>query len=475
MQEQVTETIHVQVAMNKFTESKKGDALHILIFTRYPVPGQAKTRLIPALGEKGAARLHKLMTEKTVKTARQAKAVFSKATITITICCTGSGLKNFRAWLGTDLNYRVQSSGDIGRRMNAGLEQAFDDGAGQALVLGSDLPHLTPNILCRAFKRLKKHDLVIGPADDGGYYLIGMKQPFPGLFRDVEWGTKRVLDRTRQLISDLGLNVAELPYLSDMDRPEDLEKIRQDSSYSDIFFKEKLSIIIPALNEESCIERTINHAQCGENVQIIVVDGGSTDATRKVAENAGAVVLTTSGGRAAQLNAGAEAATGRLLLFLHADTLLPAGYDDMIRNTLNDPATVAGAFAFRTYGRVRGMQLVEWMTNARSRIFQMPYGDQGLFLEKRVFNELGGFASMPIMEDFELVRRLRRRGRVATLDSPVLTSARRWQRLGIFRTTLVNQLMIIGFYTGVPMKRLKNFYSSKMAKIQPESRPKEKF
>ena len=104
------------------------------------------------------------------------------------------------------------------------------------------------------------------------------------------------------------------------------------------------------------------------------------------------------------------------------------------------------------------MRLIEGLTNIRSSFFQYPYGDQGLFMEKRVFEEEGGFSPLPIMEDFELVGRLRRRGRIVTLHEPALTSARRWERLGVWRTTLINQIMIAGFVCKIPMHRLERLY-----------------
>ena len=151
-------------------------------------------------------------------------------------------------------------------------------------------------------------------------------------------------------------------------------------------------------------------------------------------------------------------ASGRLLLFLHADTLLPDGYEELIRRALDRPATVAGAFRFRTDDSGAAMRLVEWGANIRSALFQWPYGDQGLFMEKRVFDELGGFLPLPIMEDYELVGRLRRRGPVVTLNEAAITSARRWQRLGALRTTARNLAMIAGYHAGVPPERLARFY-----------------
>ena len=137
---------------------------------------------------------------------------------------------------------------------------------------------------------------------------------------------------------------------------------------------------------------------------------------------------------------------------------MPDGYAELIRRTLDRPAIVAGAFRFRTDGSGTALRLVEWGANLRSAVFQFPYGDQGLFMERRVFDEIGGFPPLPIMEDYELVRRLRRRGPVVTLNEAAVTSARRWQRLGALRTTARNLAMVAGFRAGVSPERLARFY-----------------
>jgi hypothetical protein len=124
---------------------------------------------------------------------------------------------------------------------------------------------------------------------------------------------------------------------------------------------------------------------------------------------------------------------------------------------------VAGAFRFRTDGAGAALRLVEWGANLRSAVFRWPYGDQGLFLEKRVFDEIGGYSPLPIMEDYELVGRLRRRGSVVTLRAAAITSARRWQRLGALRTTVRNLAMVAGFRAGVPPERLARFYRGGLA------------
>lgn len=437
----------------------------LLIFTRYPLSGQAKTRLIPALGPEGAARLQRRLTEAVVETARQTCATGEKNDIDLTICCTGGRQKDFRAWLGPDLRYKSQDSGHLGARLQKAFAQAFSGGAARVLTIGADIPGLTPVILRRAFQSLNDSDVVIGPAADGGYYLIGMKRACPALFARIAWGTEKVFAQTLEAATSLEMTIAVLPTLNDIDEPGDLAHLSDDPRFADLFGgKSLLSVIVPTLNEEAFLEATLQRIRNAEGIEIIVADGGSRDATRAIAERAGAAVLNVVGGRAAQMNAAAAKAKGRILLFLHADTRLPQGFAEMIRTALDDPAIVAGAFRFWTDGAGMALRFVERAVNFRSSRCQWPYGDQGLFMEKRVFTEEGGFAPLPIMEDFALVRRLRRRGRIVTLRHAALTSARRWKQLGILRTTVINQLMILGYLLGLPPEALKRFYRGRMDK-----------
>jgi rSAM/selenodomain-associated transferase 2 len=286
-----------------------------------------------------------------------------------------------------------------------------------------------------------------------------MTRARPELFASIDWGTERVYAQTRDAVKRYGLTSAELPEINDVDRPGDLHIILNHPGFKDVFAEKPLiSVIIPTLNESAVLGRTLERVCRADGIEIIVPDGGSQDATTEIASAAGAAVMAVSGGRAAQMNAGASAARGPILLFLHADTLLPDDYDGQIRQTLDNPSVVAGAFRFQTDGSGVAMRVVEWAANFRSAILSWPYGDQGLFMEKRIFHESGGFAHLAVMEDFELVRRLRSRGSVVTLDDTAVTSARRWRELGVLRTALCNQCMIAGFLAGVEPERLSRFY-----------------
>lgn len=220
-----------------------------------------------------------------------------------------------------------------------------------------------------------------------------------------------------------------------------------------------ISVVIPALNEAPGIEACIASVRRTDHpVEIIVADGGSTDGTAEAALAAGAWVTQAPRGRASQQNAGARAASGDVVLFLHADTRLPEGWAQAVREALARPGVAGGAFRFGVDAPGARLRFIEAMANLRSVVLQMPFGDQAIFLSRERFLELGGFPEMPIMEDFAFVQKLRRTGRVVTLRARAVTSPRRWQRLGALRVTLLNKVMIWGYKAGVSPERLARWY-----------------
>ncbi len=217
-----------------------------------------------------------------------------------------------------------------------------------------------------------------------------------------------------------------------------------------------ISIIIPTLNEAEnlpALQPLIHIA-----AECIVVDGGSTDNTVQIAKELGFRVKECAGGRGKQLNFGASLASSPVLLFLHADTLLPAGFHEAVITCLHTPDTVLGAFRLAVKDSGFPLRFICRLANVRSQLLQLPYGDQALFLRRGTFAQLGGFAEQPIMEDYIFVKQAKKLGRVVTVQEEVTTSGRRWMRLGVFRTTLFNQLVILGYYLGIPAEKLALFY-----------------
>jgi len=191
----------------------------LTVFTRYPEPGKTKTRLIPVLGKAGAANLHRLMAQRTIA---RALSLQKSRRLSVEIHHTGGSQQQMEDWLGTDLIYQNQIDGDLGARMTAAFQNSFDSGVDKVAIIGTDCPDLKAEILAQAFDELSDRDLVLGPAKDGGYYLIGLRRSIPELFDGINWGTSEVFASTRAIAQNLGLNIAVLPILADIDRPEDL-------------------------------------------------------------------------------------------------------------------------------------------------------------------------------------------------------------------------------------------------------------
>ena len=198
----------------------------LIIFTRYPEPGKAKTRLAHALGDQGAADMHKKLTEQTLAKIRQLQDM---RTVEVLIYFAGGDLQHMEEWLGAGFIYQPQESGDLGKRLAGACSDAFRRGYRRVVIIGSDCPDLTATHIGQAFEALYDKDLVLGPATDGGYYLIGMNRENRSLFTQIPWGTETVMESTLKAGAKLGLAIKTLETLSDVDRPEDLNHINHSS------------------------------------------------------------------------------------------------------------------------------------------------------------------------------------------------------------------------------------------------------
>ncbi len=449
----ILSTIFLAALFPSFSGRPSPDRL--AIFTRYPEAGKTKTRMIPALGEQGAADLQRQMTTLTVVQARELKET---SKVGLEVRYFGGTLDQMRYWLGDGITYRPQGEGDLGEKLKRAFRDGFDSGVKRMVIIGSDCPELSQDITKSAFDALLDNDLVLGPASDGGYYLIGLRascksSAWAALFGGVDWGTGKVLQTTLEIAKTNGLTTELLPELDDVDRPEDLpiaERALKNCITS-------ISVIIPALNEAVNIAETIKSVKQASDAEIIVVDGGSSDQTVEIATNLGATVLDCQAGRAKQMNLGAKHASGDVLLFLHADTVLPPGFETHIRKAMDVNGVVAGAFRLQIDAPGKSLRIIEACANWRSKTLQAPYGDQGIFTRASVFAELGGFPDIPIMEDFVFIRSLRKHGSIKTVSAPIKTSARRWTRQGVWKTTLLNRTTILAYHCGIKPETLRRW------------------
>lgn len=434
-------------------------AERLIVFARFPEAGHTKTRLIPALGADRAARLQETLTRRTLEVARRLCTLRS---CDLEVRFTGGDFAQMSRLYGTDFRLARQEGAGLGERLEQSVDAALREGAKHVLVIGTDCPAMETTTLSEAFDALTRFDVALGPALDGGYYLIGLNENRPDLFQGVDWGTDQVLRQTLERARRTKCKVHQLQTLSDVDYPEDLLSCRRwPTEFTKVLPESQaglLSIIIPTLNEERTIEQTLSMLVGRTDIEVIVADGGSTDETVRIAQRQGALVVPVRPGRGRQMNAGAALASGEVLLFLHADTRLPGNFHTAVWSALKHKA-LAGAFRLRIDDSRAALRWIEWGANLRSRFLQMPYGDQGLFVRAALFQQLGGFPNWPIMEDYELCRRLRRHGRIVLATESASTSARRWNKVGIGRTTVINQFIVAAFHLGVSPQRLASWYA----------------
>ena len=222
----------------------------------------------------------------------------------------------------------------------------------------------------------------------------------------------------------------------------------------------KISIIIPTLNESLLLQRLLCDLNkiIDSQVEIIVVDGGSNDNTLEIASKYAHQVFVTEQGRATQMNYGAAFAKGEVLFFLHADSMLTTNAFQKLKEIVKESLYVGGAFRLQIDSNKLLLSIISQVVNLRSRFFHLVYGDQGIFVRKKIFLEVGKFLITPLMEDVEFYGRLRASGKTVILNEKILTSARRWEKEGILYATFRNWLLLIMYYMGIPAKQLEKLY-----------------
>jgi len=217
-------------------------------------------------------------------------------------------------------------------------------------------------------------------------------------------------------------------------------------------------VVIPLLNEAIALPQLLQDLRQCDADEVVLVDGGSSDETQQVLQESGLRWLNSKCGRGAQMNAGARVCESEIILFLHADTSISSGDIDILRELAAKPSHMGGRFDVRLSGAHPALRVVEWLINLRSRLSRISTGDQAMFVRRDVFEAMGGFADIALMEDIEFSRRLKRLGKIACLHQKVCTSSRRWERHGIFRTMLLMWRLRLFYWLGVPAERLARIY-----------------
>jgi rSAM/selenodomain-associated transferase 2 len=371
----------------------------------------------------------------------------------------------------------LQGDGDLGQRIERIAQRGLERGD-FVIAIGADTPGLPGRLLEQARVGLERADAVLGPCADGGFYLVGLTRCPPGLLQDLPWGEVTTFVSTRTRLIERGLAVEIIEPWFDVDRPQDLGRLRLAIDRGEIHAPEtaralamlssgvsrsRVSVIVPVLNEESRIEGLMDALSAIEGVdEVIVVDGGSTDRTADLVRARPWVGLRRARrGRGAQMNAGAKIATGDVLLFLHADVRLPRDAVRWVDEALVEPDVVGGAF--RTWTVADGART--WLApflhlaDLRSRYTSLPYGDQGIFVRAAVFRQLGGFPEQALLEDLEFSRRLRELGPIRTVPAAVRVSGRRFLARPVYYALVVNVFPLL-YRLGVPPRVVERLYGN---------------
>ena len=410
----------------------------LIVFTREPVPGKTKTRLMPYLSPQQCADLHMCFLRDIYREARRTDA-------DIMVAYEGDSYENLSTVFGKSREYVRQSGDGLGPRMDNAIRHALDRGYEKAVLIGTDIPELTAASIRKAFDLLDDADVVLGPTADGGYHLIGMKDVHPEAFGVKAYGNSTVLQETLKAIETSGFRAVCGDEYHDLDVREDAAGYRArmaldrrlQHSYTGRFLRDcaTVSVIIPVYNESATIAKMTEQLSPYINdAEILFVDGGSIDDT---VSQIGSrfTVLTGAKGRAAQMNLGAEKSTGDILLFLHCDSLIPPDITGEVRRCL--AKNVYGCFGVRFPSRNFFMLTNRVISNHRAWKRGLPFGDQGIFMPRELFFSAGMFPEIPIMEDYEFGRRLRSAGiRPGRTRKRITTSARRYggNTLSILRT-----------------------------------------
>ncbi|MBQ0041339.1 MAG: TIGR04283 family arsenosugar biosynthesis glycosyltransferase [Clostridiales bacterium] len=410
----------------------------MIVFTRVPVPGQTKTRMMPYFTPEQCADLHRCFLQ---DVSRQVKKVDAD----IIVSYTGGNPDQLEQIFGKKVMYIEQIGDGLGNRMADAIRKAHETGYDKIVLIGTDVPELEAETLDAAFAMLDACDVVMGPTEDGGYYLIGMKEAHQQAFNVKKYGEASVLEETLKGISDAGLTAVTIDSYDDIDTPEDAhgyrERMREDAglrrSATGKFLRDnaKISIIIPTYNEASTVAQLMEQLQeYKEDAEIIFVDGGSQDDTLKIIDDEFRVI-TCDKGRAIQMNTAARESTGDILFFLHCDSKLPAKVTEEIRHVM--ATDDYGCFGVKYDSKNFFMWTNRVISNHRAWNRGLPFGDQGIFIDRKLFFEMGMFPEMSMMEDYEFSRKMLRYGfKPGKATSRIETSGRRYRggTIGILKT-----------------------------------------
>ena len=412
----------------------------LIVFTRVPMAGRTKTRLMPYFTADECAEIHTAF-------LMDIAGMASNLDTDVFIAYDGRDAEPLETIFGDSVRYFRQDAGALGPRMSAAIKRVFDLGYGGCVLIGTDVPYAKSEDIERAFSALAASDLVFGPTEDGGYWLVGGRRHIDEIFRLEKYSHDHVMADTIASIPG-GMTYSLMDMKRDVDEIGDLEFCRaasREDSSTGRFLAERhvISVIIPVYNEAKGIGNFVDELKkMNGRCEVIFVDGGSTDDTVKILCEDGYRVISAEKGRGIQMNAGVRVARGDILWFLHADAELP---DDTI-GEINDVMRGydVGCFGIAFHSKNFFMWTNRVISNRRAHHGNIVFGDQGMFIKKKLFADMGMFPEIPLMEDYRFSLNLKQKNiHIGMTKHRLYVSDRRYEGSTIDKLLVMKKMYLL--------------------------------
>lgn len=421
----------------------------VMAFLKAPRLNLVKTRLAGEIGAERALDVYRGMVE------RQLRQIPRGWTVEIHFS-PENAQEEMKSWLGSNYSYVAQTGEDFGARLKNGFANAFANGRTHVLAIPGDCPELDTATLFEVMTRLHRADLVLGPANDGGLYLVALRRAAGELFERIPWGTPNVLSLVLARAKISGISRELLAPKDDIDDAGTyhgyLQRIVNESS------GERIGIVISALNHAATIGPVIDAArQSFLYSPLVVVDGDSADDTAKIAAARGAQVVSAARSRGRQRRIGATAvAAADWLLFLHADCVLPGNAQALVAEFIEQPRAQIATFRLQFDSPNPFLRTCAWFTRLSTPWTR--FGNQGILIRRAFYEALGGFPDWALFEDVELLRRARAVTPIHVLRGVMTTAAHRFHERGSVRALWLNARLLARWRTGSSANELAERY-----------------
>lgn len=434
----------------------------LIIFTKEPCEGKVKTRLAKSIGDFEATSIYKLLLNNLLNFKLNKNIDIYVSVLPFT--------SDYKKYFNNHLIF-LQKGNNFGLRMSNSFKKLFNLAYDNVILIGSDIPIFNEKIINDSFDKLKNHDAIISKTDDQGYCLIGFnKNSFCEKTFDIDFN-KEVYNQTIDTLKNLNVSIMDTYF--DIDNINDLRKFvnnkdKKNNQKLYLYAKKlltnlpKISVVIPVYYEKDNLRKTISKIKENSfynDFEIIVCDTLAKTTINEIDCSNLRVAISKKAGRSFQLNEGATCAKSEILLFLHADTLVPKNWDKLIIDLHSKKQELCGAFSLGIDTNNLFIKTVEYLANLRVFFTNTPYGDQAQFFSASLFEKIGFYDEIPLMEDISIIKKVHSLNKkVEILNKKIYTSDRRWKEEGILYTSFRNRILSSLYFFGISSEKLKKYY-----------------